>query len=148
MRSIAVILGLLLIASCAHLSKMFSPYNIDGTWKGVYDTGGMDGMARKLFIFNFEDDGKSLRGEACDATARPDEWVQLENLKREGNHISFTSTPPPTPEMGQMKLTFRFEGIKVGDEINLTFETEMNGQITGEPQSFTIKKEKIAKIRE
>lgn len=134
MKSIVLILGLLLIAGCAH--------SIDGTWKGVYDTGGMDGMAPKLFIFNFKHDGKSLTGEACDATARPDEWVQLKDLKREGNIISFTSTPSPTPEMGQMKLTFIFEGIKEGDEIALTFETELNGQITGESQSFTIKREK------
>jgi hypothetical protein len=53
MKSIAVILGLLLIAGCAHLSEIFSPNNIDGTWKGVYDTGGMDGMPPKLFIIHF-----------------------------------------------------------------------------------------------
>ena len=137
MKSIVFILGLLLITSCAHLSKIFSPYNIDGTWKGVYDSEQEDGLPPKLFIFNFKDEGKSLTGEACDATARPDEWVQLKDLKREGNNISFTSSPPFTPE-----LSFRFEGIREGDEIELTFETELNGQITGEPQSFTIKREK------
>lgn len=38
------------------------------------------------------------------------------------------------------------EGIKEGDEIKLTFETEINGQIMGEPQSFTIKREKQQKL--
>jgi hypothetical protein len=140
MKSIVFIIGLLLIAGCAHLSTPSSPDSIDGTWKGVYNSGGMDGLPPLHFIFNFKSDGKSLTGEACDTTTRPDEWVQLKELKREGDYISFTSTPSPAPEIG--KMTFRFEGIKEGDEIKLTFKTEINGQIAGESHSFTIKREK------
>lgn len=128
MKAIIVILGLLVLVGCAH--------SIDGTWKGVYDSGATDGQPPKLFIFNFESDGKTLKGEACDTTSQPDVWVELEDLKREGDTISFTSSPPWTPQ-----LSFNFEGIREDGEIVLTFETVYNGQITGEPQSFTVKRE-------
>lgn len=124
---------LLLITSCAHVSTTSSPVNIDGTWKGVYDSKGTDGQPPKLFIFKFKNEGNSLTGTSRDATASPDEWMQLKNLKIKENKVYFTSTPMPG-------LSFRYEGKIEGDIIYLTFKYVTTGGVVSD--SFTVKREK------
>ena len=121
MKSIAFVLGLLLIAGCATSSTTSSPVNINGTWKGVYDSGGMDGQPPKLFIFNFKSDGDSLTGNGCDATTRPDEWIPLENGKIKGSNISFTSGQKNT------KNIFEFKGKVDGDKVKMTYTVKQRG---------------------
>ena len=71
MKFITLVLGLLLVASCTHVSTTSTPVNIDGMWQGEYDSG-MDGQPPVLFFFNFTRDGNSLTGFASRGVTGPD----------------------------------------------------------------------------
>jgi hypothetical protein len=135
MKYIFLVLGLLLIVSCAHVPENSSPslVNIDGTWKGVYDSKGKDGQPPKLFILKFKSDGGILTGTGCDATSKPDEWKELDNVKIKGNILSFTSIPTPG-------MSFNYKGKIEGDIINLTFKYYTPGGTVSD--GFTVKREK------
>jgi hypothetical protein len=120
MKFITLVLMLLLVVSCAHVDTTSPSVNIDGTWKGVWDSKGKTGQLPKLFIIKFKSDGGILTGTGCDATTNPDKWYDLQKVKRKGNKLYFSGEPMPG-------LTFRFEGKIDGDIMNVTFRWDTPG---------------------
>ena len=155
MKFIAFILGLLLIAGCAHVSTTSSPVNINGTWEGEYDSG-MGGPP--LFVsFSFICEGESLGGfvRGSFGPTIPGEWIPLENGKIKGNKISFTSTHPP--KMGQPEMRFRFKGKIDGDKIKMFYNLKIHGlelspirarSRRGRPMDFNEGRRDIGKLLE
>ena len=122
MKFITLVLGLLLVASCTHVSTTSTPVNIDGMWQGEYDSG-MDGQPPVLFFFNFTRDGNSLTGFASRGVTGPGPWMPLEGGKIKGSNISFSLSP--TPLEGMREIKYEFKGEIKGDEAELTFKTRI-----------------------
>lgn len=135
MKIFTYVIGLLLIAFCAHASTNSSIVKIDGTWSGVYDSKGEDGQPPKNFIFKFKSDGDLVTGIACDTTTNPDVWIELKKIELKDNKIYFTSEPMPG-------MDIKCEGEVEGDKMDLSFSytiTGMQGVVTN---SFTLEREK------
>jgi hypothetical protein len=124
MKIITLILGLLLIAGCAHQSSTSSPVKIDGTWRGEFDTGVSD-QPPMLIIMRFQSEGESLTGNMCNATLNPKLRIPLDNGKIKGNSISFTTAP--TSKAGLQELIAEYKGNIEGDEIKLKFKAKITG---------------------
>ena len=78
MKYITTILGLLLIAGCAHTSTTSAPENIVGLWKGTFDN--VDFGPPQELAFNFISDGPNVGGFMRNETAQGG-WIQIENFK-------------------------------------------------------------------
>ena len=133
MKYITFLLGFILIFCCTNVYANSSTVNLDGTWKGIYDSKGTGGQLPKLFIFKFKMDEGSLTGKVCDSTANPDGWIELDNFKIERGNIYFTTTPVPG-------LTFNYEGTIKDDIIDITFKygtPEQSGSFTIKKTSFS-----------
>lgn len=136
MKYFAFVLGLLFIVSCAHVSETssnISPLDVDGTWKGVWDSKGKYDLPPKLLILKLKSDGDTITGTGCDATADPNKWHELKNIKRKGNTLYFSSTPQPG-------LTLKYDALVEGDFINLTFK--WNTQVGVMSENVTLVREK------
>jgi hypothetical protein len=137
MRICVFVAGLLLIAGCAldtGVSTTSPAADIDGTWTGEF-AGGMGGEPMTL-TYNFKGDGATLTGTA---SGGPGQWIPIRDGKINGNNISFIVDV----DFQGMKMTFNYKGVLKGDEIDLTFTTEMEGgpgMGGAPPQSFTVKR--------
>jgi hypothetical protein len=69
--------------------------------------------------FTFKADGEKLTGTA----PGPGGPVEIKDGKIKGNKLSFKFGI----DFQQMKMTFKYKGVLSGDEIKLTYETEMGG---------------------
>jgi hypothetical protein len=120
MKYFTVILGLLLISSCAHTSPTSAPDSIVGLWKGTFvraDSGPPQELA-----FNFISDGPNVGGSMRNETAQGG-WIRIENFKMKGDKINFT-TLIDTP---QGKFKQKYKGRLVDSEIELTAKFERPG---------------------
>jgi hypothetical protein len=137
MRIFALVAGLLLIAGCAldtGVSTTPPVADIDGTWTGEF-AGGMGGEPMTL-TYKFKGDGATLTGTA---SGGPGQWIPIRDGKINGDNISFIVDV----DFQGMKMTFNYKGVLKGDEIGLTFTTEMEGgpgMGAAPPQSFTVKR--------
>ena len=122
MKFITLVLGLLLIVGCTHVSTTSAPVNIDGMWQGEYDSG-VAGRPPMLFFFNFIRDGNSLTGVASQGIPGSGPWMPLEGGKIKGSNISFSLSP--TPLEGMREINYEFKGKIKGDEADLTFKTRI-----------------------
>ena len=122
MKFITLVLGLLLVASCTHVSTTSTPVNIDGMWQGEYDSG-MNNRPPVLFFFNFTRDGNSLTGVASQGIPGSGPWIPLEDGRIKGSNISFTFSP--TTVEGMREIIYKFKGEIKGDEGELTFKVVM-----------------------
>jgi len=135
----ALLAGLFLIAACAHdagISTTTPAANIDGTWSGTFD-GGMGGQPMEL-TYNFKGEGDMLTGTV---TGGPGQWIPIKDGRIDGNKLSFIVDV----DLQGMKMKFKYNGVLKGDEIELSFTTEMEGgpgMGSGPPQSFTVKRVK------
>jgi hypothetical protein len=127
MKYITAVLGLLLIAGCAHTSPTPAPENIIGSWKGTIhdvDTGSYQDLA-----FKFVSDGPNVGGFMRNETAQG-EWIPLENLRMKGDKINFTvSTNIP-----QGKINYKFKGRLVDSEFKLAAKAERPGASKNTPR--------------
>jgi opacity protein-like surface antigen len=135
----ALLVVLLLIAGCAHdagISTTSPAINIDGTWSGTF-SGGMGGQPMEL-TYNFKGEGDKLTGTV---NGGPGQWIPLKDGKIKGEKLSFKVDV----DLQGMKMKFNYKGVIKGDEIELTFTSEMGGgpgMGPAPPQSFTVKRVK------
>ena len=101
------LVGFLLIAGIALAA------DIDGTWEGE----AMVMNQPTKMTFTFKADGEKLTGTA----PGPSGPVTIEDGKVKGEKISFKFNI----DFQQMKMTFKYKGVLSGDEIKLTYETDM-----------------------
>ena len=101
MKYITAVLGLLLIAGCAHNSTNSAPVNIVGLWKGTFDKV-IFGPPLEL-AFNFTSDGQNVGGFMRNE-AQSGGWIKLENFIMKGDKIYFTTTTN-TPQ-GVIKVNY------------------------------------------
>jgi hypothetical protein len=113
MKYFTAILGLLLIAGCAHTSPTLAPENIIGLWKGTLNN--IDFAPPQELALNFLSDGPNIGG-FMHHEAAPGGWVPLENFKMKGDRIYFTASVD-TP---QGKFKYKFKGRLVDSEIDIT----------------------------
>jgi hypothetical protein len=136
MRICALIVGLLLTASCAHDTQQSLPIDIDGRWEGQIE-GFMGGPPTEL-IYNFKVVGDTLTGTV---NGSPGEWIPLEDGKIKGNKISFTVN---AEFPGGMKMIFDYKGKIKSDKIKLTYRNKTSGGFGGmgppPAQSLTIQR--------
>lgn len=125
MKIIYFFMGFLLITGCAHVSTTSTPVNINGTWKGEYESG-VSRQPPMVVVFNFISDGESLTGKVCNVTTSPGLWTPLENGKIDGNTVSFTTSP--TSKKGLRELRIYYKGMIEGDEIKLTIKAKAAGE--------------------
>ena len=70
--------------------------------------------------FNFKGDEDTLTGTVSGA---PGQWIQIRNGKIDGLNISFAVDR----EFNEMKWTNKYSGVLLGNELKLSFTTEMGG---------------------
>ncbi len=112
---------------------------IDGKWTGEY-AGGMGGQTMQM-EYTFKADGNTLTGTTI--SGPNGEQTPIKNGKIDGNKISFVVEV----EFNGMQLKFNYSGVLSGNELKLSFKTEMpGGDMGGDPggevpaQEFVVKK--------
>ena len=90
---------------------------IDGRWSGTYSMGGQS----MPVTFNFKGDEDTLTGTVSGA---PGQWIQIREGKIDGLNISFAVDR----EFNEMKWTNKYSGVLLGNELKLSFTTEMGGR--------------------
>jgi hypothetical protein len=91
---------------------------IGGTWTGTF-SGGMGGQPMTV-TYNFKGDGGTLTGTV---SGGPGQWIPIKDGKIDGTNISFAVDV----EFNEMKWTNKYTGVLLGDELKLSFTTEMGG---------------------
>ena len=134
MKLFTLVLGVLLFASCVHVSTNSPSANINGTWKGVYKNNKKGEPSEQHFTFKFKQDGNSLTGTACDTTTKPGEWVELEDIIIKGNTIKFTRKPEP-------RYRFFYKGKIEDNKIQLAFNLNVGRHVNVDIGEFTIQRE-------
>jgi hypothetical protein len=127
MKIIVFAVGCMLIAGLAFAA------DVDGNWEG--ETMVMNQPTK--MAFTFKADGEKLTGTA----PGPSGPVKIEDGKIKGNKLSFKFSI----DWQQMKMTFKYKGVFSGDEIKLTYETDMGGGMGGgqaPKQELTVKRVK------
>ncbi len=91
---------------------------VEGRWTGTFP--GMGGQSMTV-TFNLEEDGDTLAGTVSGA---PGEWIPIKDGKiDDSTHISFSVER----KINQMKVTNRYAGVLLGNELRLSFTPEMGG---------------------
>ncbi len=130
MKTIVFAVGFLLIAGASLAA------DIDGQWEGEAMV--MDQPTKMTFTFKAE--GEKLTGTA----PGPSGPVAIEDGKIKGNKISFKFNI----DWQQMKMTFKYKGDLSGDELKMTYESNMGGGPGGQgggeapKQELTVKRVK------
>ena len=114
MKKFALLMGILLIAGCATLSGPPAP-SIDGKWEGS-----MEMMGQSMTLgYDFKSDGNILTGTN---TGPQGNVTEITNGKIDGNNISFD-----VEVTGQMSMTINYNGVLMGDVLELTMKMDMGG---------------------
>jgi hypothetical protein len=113
--------------------------DIDGKWTGEY-AGGVGSRLMRL-EYTFKADGNTLNGTTL--VGQDGEQVPIKNGKIDGNKVSFVVEV----EFNGIQLKFDYSGVLSGNELRLSFKTEMPGGDTGggpgeemPAQEFIVKK--------
>jgi hypothetical protein len=132
MKYFTAILGLLLVAGCAHTSTTPAPGNIVGLWKGTFNN--VDFGPPQELALNFISDGPNVGGFMRHEAA-PGGWIPIENFVMKGDTIYFTTSV----DIPQGKFKYKFKGRLVDSEIELTVKFKGAGspnnpsRVTGTP---------------
>jgi hypothetical protein len=90
---------------------------VDGTWTGSFS--GMGGQPMQM-TYNFKKEGDTLTGTV---SGEPGQWIPIKDGKIDGTKISFAFDV----EFNNMKWINKYTGVLLGNELNLSFSTDMGG---------------------
>jgi hypothetical protein len=90
---------------------------VDGTWTGSFS--GMGGQPMQM-TYNFKKEGDTLTGTV---SGEPGQRIPIKDGKIDGTKISFAFDV----EFNNMKWINKYTGVLLGNELNLSFSTDMGG---------------------
>jgi len=112
--------GFLLLTSCVLAAESSSPF--DGKWSGQYD-GGMGEPMTLTYVFKTS--GTAVTGSV--ASSIDNKETPIKEGKIDGKNISFGADV----DFQGMTLKFKYKGVLSGEELKLTFDTDMGGGMGG-----------------